>query len=143
MRFAGRIFKDGQFWLIEVPVLGIMTQGRTRKEAFKMIADAIENLVNKPAFRIEVFGGEGDHLEIGSSDQGVLTAFLLRRLRLKQSLSLEEVARRLGAKSLNACARYEQGKSVPTVSKFYDLLSAVSPRGFVLSEGQAVLVRKV
>jgi hypothetical protein len=143
VRFSGRIFKDGQFWLIEVPVLGIMTQGRTKKEAFKMIADAIESLVNKPGFRIEVFGGGGDYFEIGSPDQGVLTAFLLRRQRLRQGLSLEEVARRLGAKSINAYARYEQGKSVPTVSKFHDLFSAVSPRGFVLSEGQAVLARKV
>ena len=143
MRFAGRIFKDGQFWLIEVPVLGIMTQGRTKKEAFKMIADAIEALVDKPGFRIEVFGGEGNYFEIDSSDQGVLTAFLLRRQRLRQGLSLQEVAKLMGAKSPNSYARYEQGKSVPTVSKLHDLLSAVSPLGFVLSEGQAALVRKV
>ena len=143
MRFAGRIFKDGHFWVIEVPVLGVMTQGRTKKEAFEMIADAIESLVNKPGFRIEVFAGKGDYFEIGSSDQGLLTAFLLRRQRLKQGLSLEEVTRVLGAKSLNAYARYEQGKSVPTVSKFHQLLSAVSPSSFVLAESQDAVVKKV
>ena len=134
MRFAGRIFKDGRYWVIEVPILGVMTQGRTKKEAFEMIADAIESLVNRPEFRIDVFCGEGGYFEIGSSDQGLLTAFLLRRQRLRQGLSLEEVTRLLGAKSLNAYARYEQGRSVPTVSKLNQLYKAVSKREFVLSE---------
>ena len=134
MRFAGRVFKEDRYWAIEVPILGIVTQGRTKKEAFEMIADAIESLVNKSEFKIDVFAGKGDYFEIGSTDQGALIAFLLRRQRTKQGLSLSEVTRLLGAKSQNTYARYEQGKSIPTVSKFHQLLTAVSSNDFVLVE---------
>ena len=36
-------------------------------------------------------------------------------------------AERLGAKSRNAYARYEQGTSTPTLDKLSELLRAVSP----------------
>ncbi len=137
MRFAGRVFKAGRHWAIEVPILGVTSQGRTRKEAFEMIANAIEALVNKPDFKVEVFPGEGDYFEIGASDQAALTAFLLRRERTRSGLSLSEVSKRLGVRSPNAYARYEQGKSVPTVPKLTALLSAVSPhKNFVIVESR-------
>ena len=138
MRFAGRVFREDRYWAIEVPILGIVTQGRTKKEALKMIADAVESLVNKSDFKIDVFAAKGDYFEIGSSDQGTLIAFLLRRQRTKQGLSLSEVARLLGAKSQNTYARYEQGKSIPTVSKLHQLLTAVSANDFVLVESDGI-----
>jgi hypothetical protein len=33
MRLAGRIWKAGKHWLVEVPTLDATTQGRTRAEA--------------------------------------------------------------------------------------------------------------
>jgi len=138
MRLAGRVFKVGKFWAIEVPILGVVTQGYTKKEAYEMIADAIESLVNKKGFKVEVFPGKGDYFELGSHDLSALTAFLLRRQRMKQGLTLVEVANRLGAKSHNTYARYEQGKSIPTIEKFSKLLSALSPdNDFVLVESQS------
>jgi len=103
-----------------------------------MIADAIESLVNKKGFKVDVFSGKGEYFEIGSPDLSTLTAFLLRRQRMKQGLTLAEVAKRLGAKSHNTYARYEQGKSIPTIEKFSKLLSALSPdNDFVLVESQS------
>ncbi len=103
-----------------------------------MIADAIETLVNKPNFKIQVFAGKEEYFEIGASDEAALTAFLLRRERIKSGASLAEVARKLGSKSVNAYARYEQGRTVPTVTKLSQLLAAVSSRkDFVLIESQA------
>ena len=135
MRFAGHVFKVGKYWAIEVPILGVVTQGHTKKEAYEMIADAIESLVNKKEFKVEVFPQKGGYFEIGSSDLAVLSAFLLRRQRMKRGLTLAEVAKRLGAKSHNTYARYEQGKSIPTIEKFNQLLSALSPDiDFVLME---------
>jgi predicted RNase H-like HicB family nuclease len=135
MRFAGRIFKVGKFWAIEVPILGVVTQGRTRKEALAMIADAIESLVNKEGFRVDEYPRREGSFEVGANDQAALVAFLLRRQRLKRGLTLAQVARRLGAKSHNAYARYEQGQSVPTIDHFTRLLAAVSPESdFVLVE---------
>ena len=137
MRFAGRVFKSGRFWAIEVPMLTVFSQGRTKKEAFEMISDAIEMLVNKPGFEIHLFPGKGEYFEIGSSDESALTAFLLKRERAKSGLTLAEVARKLGSKSLNAYARYEQGRTVPTVPKLNELLAAVaSGKNFVLTESQ-------
>ncbi len=137
MRVAGRVFKVGRYWAVEVPMLGVVTQGRTRKEAFEMIADAIETLWDKRAFRVEVFPGDGEHFEIGSRHAAALTALLLRRLRLKQGLTLSDVAARLGAKSLNSYARYEQGRAVPSIERLDQLLAAVSDGGeLVLAQSQ-------
>ncbi len=135
MRFTGRVLKVGKSWAIEVPILGVVTQGRTRNDAFTMIADAIECLVNREGFHVEVYPGKGGYFEVGANDQAALGALLLRRQRVKRGLTLEEVARRLGAKSHNAYARYEQGRSVPTIDRFTRLLAAVSPESdFVLIE---------
>jgi ribosome-binding protein aMBF1 (putative translation factor) len=79
--------------------------------------------------------GKEQYFELGSQNLSTLTAFLLRRQRMKQGLSLEEVAKRLGAKSHNTYARYEQGKSIPSIEKFSKLLTALSPNNdFVLIE---------
>ena len=137
MRFVGQVFKAGKYWAIEIPILDIATQGRTKKEAYEMIADAVASLVNKNDFEVRVFGTKGRVFEIGASDQGALTALLLRRMRQKAGLSLEEVAARLGSKSPNSYARYEQGRSVPSVAKFAKLFSAVAPnREFVIMESR-------
>lgn len=137
MRFAGRVFKVGRHWAVEIPILGVVSQGRTRSDALKMIADAVESLVNQEGFEIAVFGGSGEHFEIGASDVAALTALLLRRTRQKAGLTLSQVAARLGARSLNAYARYEQGRTTPSVQKLSELLSAVVPdRDFVLVESR-------
>jgi predicted RNase H-like HicB family nuclease len=137
MRLAGHVFKAGQYWAIEIPILGVVTQGRTKKEAYEMIVDAIESLVNKEGFEVDVYPGKANYFEVSSKDLAALTAFLLRRLRMRQGLTLIEVSKRLGAKSHNSYARYEQGKSIPTLEKFGQLIAALSPdNDFVLMESQ-------
>ena len=138
MRFAGRVFKVGRFWAVEVPILEVVTQGRTKKDALQMIADAIESLANRPGFKLEVFPGAEEYFEVGSEDLATLTALLLRRARQRAGLSLSEVAGRLGVASINAYARYEQGRSIPTVQKLSQLFAAVSAhRDFVVVESEA------
>lgn len=49
-----------------------------------------------------------------------------------------EAARRLGAKSANAYARYERGETCPTLEKLSEPMAAVSPGcDFVLQRGTA------
>lgn len=129
MRFAGRIFRIDKYYAVEVSILGIVSQGRTRKEAYEMIADAVESLVDKLDFRITVYPGKGEYFEISASDETALTALLLRRQRMKAHLTLAQVAERLGVKSLNTYARYEQGRSTPTLHQLLRLMSAVKPKG--------------
>ena len=40
---------------------------------------------------------------------------------------MTEAAKRLGAKSRNAYARYEQGRAVPTIEKLCELVRALGP----------------
>jgi predicted RNase H-like HicB family nuclease len=129
MRLEGRVWNDvgSRFWLVEVPLLNVMTQGTSKTDAYRMIADAIECLANQQGFQIDVRPLGGDTLSIGATDETVLIALMLKRLRESHSLTLQEVATRLGQKSPNAYARYEQGKSVPTVEKLSELLRAIDP----------------
>jgi len=127
MRFSGTVFQDGKFWVIQVPILQVITQGFSLSDAYFMIADAIESLVFIDGFKITVHPGENGHFEIEASDSAALIAFMLKQERLRSGLTLQQVAERLGMKSHNAYARYEQGRSVPTVAKLAELYAAVSP----------------
>ncbi len=127
MRFKGRIWRDGRFWLAEVPFLDVLTQGRTKKEAYEMIRDAIEALVDQEEFAAQVIPGKGESFEVFSQDVRSLIALMLKRQRQASGLSLSEVAEKLQQNSKTAYARYEQGKSLPTVEKLVDLLTTVAP----------------
>jgi hypothetical protein len=127
MRFSGKIYKDGKFWLAEIPIIDLMTQGHTKKEAYEMVTDMLESLIDKDGCDITIFKGKKDHFEVGSSDPKYMVSLLLQRKRELSGLSLSQVASRLGVKSRNAYARYEQGHSVPSVEKLNELLNAVCP----------------
>ena len=128
MRVQGRIYEDGGFWLVEVPMLDAMTQGTTRDEALVMAKDLVETLVDRPRFSVTVHArGNGD-IEIGSDDSRSLVALILKRQRSRSGLSLSEVAQRAGAKSVNAYARFERGDSSPTLEELTALIGAVSAR---------------
>jgi predicted RNase H-like HicB family nuclease len=135
MRFEGNLVRDGRFWLAEIPLLDATTQGRTRAEALKMIADWLETMVNRPHFKAEVHPRGKVEFEISGNDAAAMTALLLRRRREASGASLRDVATRLGASSRNSYARYERGEAVPTVEKLDALLKAASPGGdFVIRE---------
>ena len=104
-----------------------MTQGHTRKEALAMVTDLLETLANRPGFSVQVHPGKDEAFELSATDTRGLISLLLRRQRERSGLSLAEAAARLGAKSRNAYARYEQGTSVPTLDKLTELLQAVAP----------------
>ena len=127
MRFYGKVYKDGKFWLAEIPLLDAMTQGHTRKEAFVMVKDMVESLVNRPHFSITVHQGKRGNFEISANDSRWLISLFLRRQRERSGLSLSEAAARLGAKSRNAYARYERGTSMPSLEKLNELYRAVAP----------------
>ena len=135
MRLHGRVYKDGKFWLAEVPLLDAMTQGHTRKEALAMVADLLETLANRPDFSVHIHPGKHDAFEVSAADTRGLMSLILRRQRERSGLSLAEAAVRLGAKSRNAYARYERGTAVPTLDKLTALLQAVAPgQDFVLQQ---------
>jgi hypothetical protein len=127
MRFSGKVYKDGKFWLAEIPIIDLMTQGRTKKETYEMVADMIETMVNRKGFKVNVYKGKNNTFEVGSLNSKLMVSLLLQRKREQSGLSLSQVAERLGMSSRNSYARYEQGKSAPSVDKLNELLHAVSP----------------
>ena len=138
MGVQGRIFEDGGFWLAEVPILEAMTQGTSMEDALDMVKDMVETLANRPGFSVTVHSCGDGNVELGSDDVRGLVALILHRQRTRNGLSLPEAARRLGAKSPNAYARYERGDSCPTLEKLSELMAAVSPGcDFVLQRGTA------
>ena len=135
MRFHGSVYRNGRFWLAEIPILDTMTQAHTRKEALAMVEDLLVTQANRPGFTVDLHAGKNDQFEISSQDTRTMTSLLLRRQRERSGLSLAEVADRLGAKSRNTYARYERGTSAPTLEKLNELLNAVSPdRDLVLQQ---------
>jgi hypothetical protein len=137
MRFYGKVYKDGKFWLAEIPLLDAMTQGHTRKEAFAMVEDMLKSLVNRPGFSVTVHQGKLGDFEVSSNDPSCLISLFLRRQRERSGLSLSEAAARLGARSRNAYARYERGTSMPSLEKLNELYRAVaSGKDIVLHESE-------
>jgi hypothetical protein len=140
MMIAGRIWKDGSWWLAESEIADVITQGKTRTEAAAMLADAIESLVDRSSFRVTVrdapSAGDGG-VTIEANDPAALVALVLRRQRQVSGLSLADVAEKLGQTSKTAYARYEQGDAMPSMEKFEELLRAVSPTATVIIGTQA------
>lgn len=81
MRFEGKLVRDGRWWLAEIPLLDAMTQGRTRKEAYEMVADWLETMVDRKGFRATVYPRGQNEFEVAGSDAAAMTALLLRRRR--------------------------------------------------------------
>jgi hypothetical protein len=129
MRFEGRVWKDkgSKYWLVEVPLLDVMTQGTSKDNAYYMIADAIEGLINRKGFKVDVRPLGSESFTVGTTMENAMIALMLKRQREAHRLTLVEVARRLGQKSPNAYARYEQGKSLPTLEKLNKLMKAIDP----------------
>jgi predicted RNase H-like HicB family nuclease len=135
MRFAGRLFRDGRWWLAEISLLDALTQGRTRREALNMVKDWLETAVNRDDFQAIVHERGRNEFEVSGSDATSMIALLLRRRRAASGASLRDMAIRLGATSRNAYARYERGEAAPSLEKLDALLKATAPGGdFVIRE---------
>ncbi|HJQ99672.1 MAG TPA: helix-turn-helix transcriptional regulator [Candidatus Polarisedimenticolaceae bacterium] len=92
-----------------------------------MAEDLIETMADTNGFRATVYPTAGETFELGANRVGTLVALLLRRQRERHGISLAEAAARLGQRSKNAYARYEQGRAMPTVEKLEALLRAIAP----------------
>lgn len=135
MELEGKIWKDGKFWLVEVPCLDIMTQGKTRKDAFKMIRDAIMtcalcNIDEKLLMDFDVLIKEyhGNVIGITATDNKILLALSLIRQRVKSGSTIRDASKRLGSTSPNAYGVYEKGKINISLDKYERLLYAANPQ---------------
>jgi predicted RNase H-like HicB family nuclease len=134
MEIEGKIWKDGKFWLVEVPALDAITQGKTRKEALAMAKDLVfemtrsyfEDDIDKN-FSITVIDYKKNIIGVTASNNRLFLALSLRRQREKSGSTVREASERLGSKSPNAYAQYERGKTSISVDKYEELLIAANP----------------
>lgn len=136
MELEGKVYKDGKFWLVEIPVLDAMTQGKTRKEALAMAKDlviqmAISYFSNeiRADFRVTLSDYRKDLIGISANDTKLLLALSLRRQREASGSTLKKAAERLGSRSPNSYAQYEKGGTSISIEKFEHLLVAANPKG--------------
>lgn len=122
--------KNDQWWLSEIVELGLMSQGKSRKEALEMILDAVQELYGKTALNLKVIT-KAEKYFLHSDADSKLIAFILKRLRLRSGLTLQEVAKKLGSNSPNTYARYEQGKANPTLNQLKKLLRSLNSKAEV------------
>ena len=129
MKIEGKLEKKAgeKIWGVDIHEIGIFTQGRTKKEAFKMAKEAIELIVNLEGFEVVVKPAQNNSFFIIPNNTGPILAMILRQKRVDSGLSIRDVARRLGQSSPNSYGRYENGKNIPTIEKFDELLAAIDP----------------
>lgn len=135
MEFEGKIWKDGEYWLVEVPAIDVCTQGVSREDALKMIVDALETLVegyfpNENIKGLKLIAHDYGKKEIGitSSNNSLMVSLSLIRQREISKSTVRDVVKRLGSKSPNVYAQYERGDVNITLNQYEKLLEAVNPK---------------
>lgn len=124
MILEGRVFKSGKLWVAEIPALDASTQGHSRTDLLEMVQDLVKELLESKQAKIGVAYVKGElYVEVRPSSE--LLPVILKRQRMKQGLTIRQVAARLGYKNHNAYAAYEQGKSIPSYDKFEELLVGI------------------
>ena len=134
VKFEGKLFKDGRYWPIYVPALGVYTQGKSKKDAYFMIKDALELLVYRPGFEVVVTPLSKNRFILrakNSSHDKYLIALLLKHQRGQHGLSISEVAKRLGI-TKHAYAQYEQARALPSITKVEEFIHAMSEHAHVV-----------
>lgn len=137
MELEGKIWKEGKFWIVEVPTIDVCTQALTRKNALSMIEDAIFELIKEyfsedelDEFHLQINDYKKDLIGISTSNNNLMVSFSLIRQREISKSTIREVAERLGSKSPNAYAQYECGKMGITLDQYERLLKAVNPTNY-------------
>ena len=127
MRIEGKLTKSGSKWAVEIPLLLVYTQGKTKKDAFAMAKDSVECLIEQKGFAVEVIDGNKGDFSISSNDDKVLMALALKQQRAEHHLTIRDVAKNMGSNSPASYSRYENAQVKPSLEKFSELLCAIDP----------------
>lgn len=140
VKFEGKLAKEGKYWMVCVPALDIYTQGKSKKDAFAMIKDAVELVVDQKRFAVVVSPLPHNQFVLRTKrtkDDRYLIALMLKNQRAKYGLSITQVADRLKI-SRNAYAQYEQARAIPSIAKVEEFIHAMSDQVHVVLDVLAV-----
>lgn len=131
MKIKGTAKKDGKWLAVLMPSIAAYTQARTREGALSMAKNCICDLLNQPGLEIDAQWVSESKFEVSVDDLSLLPR-ILQTARLRQGLSVEQAALRIGSCTPNAWRRYELQGCNPTLRQLKKLLQAVGlSSGFV------------
>ena len=134
VKFEGKVSKGKKYWPVYIPALDVPTQGKTKKDAYFMIKEAVELYVDRPGFEVVVTPILKNRFILrakNSADDKYLVALMLRSQRARYGLSTSEVAKRLGI-TKHAYAQYEQARAMPSITKVEEFIHAMSEHAHVV-----------
>lgn len=132
MKIEGRYFKDGKFWISEIPLISLMDQGKSKTESLKMIKSAVEELMHESGLKCTLDDtGDGEFL-LSSQDTKLLGCFVLKRMREAHGLSIREMSAKLRHKSHTEYARHESGKTAMTLETFNHYIEVLTEKELVI-----------
>jgi len=126
MRIEGKVWKDGKFWVVALPVLEFSTQALKASDVEVMMVDAVRSAMEEPRLRVKFMKNDQDSWSLEFADAKDFVTFFLKQLRLQQGLSVEEVSRKLGYKSRASYFQYEAGRREPSIGQFETIVKAMS-----------------
>ena len=132
MKLQGRYFKDGKFWISEIPFISLMDQGKTKSESLKMIRSSVEELMFDFGLKCEIEDIGNGEFVLSSENVKLLTCFVLRRLREAQGLSIRDVSSKLKHKSHTEYARHESGVTAMTLETFNRYIEVLTDKELVI-----------
>jgi Helix-turn-helix len=126
MRIEGKVWKDGKFWVVALPVLDFSTQALKASEVEMMMIDAVRSAMEEPKLQVKFLKTGQDTWSLEFAEAKDFVTFFLKQLRLQQGLSIEEVSKRLGYKSRASYFQYEVGRREPSIGQFEAIVKAMS-----------------
>jgi len=82
--FEGHLYKEGKFWLVEIPALNLMTQAFTKRQAYKMAKSLIQDASGQTELKLNLIQMDDLAFLIQSDDLEALIPLLLKKQRQKQ-----------------------------------------------------------
>ena len=124
MEFKPTIRRSKKFWLAEIREIDAATQGISKKEVELMAQDLLKGMIDayfEKDVEIKMRKDDKDQLVLTAPDEYAIP-LILRRLRIANQITIEEITHACGFKSKNAYAQYEQGRRMPGIQQFSRLL---------------------
>ena len=73
--------QEGIWWSAHCDIAGVFTQGKSKVDAMRALADAFEDVINRPGFKATVTALDGDEVRVEASDPALLLGVVLRYQR--------------------------------------------------------------
>lgn len=122
MKYHFKVHKEGTgFWAECIELSGCITQGDTKEELRKNMEEALNLYIEEPENSKKLAALPDDSISPSRSivevqvDPSVAFAFMVRYNRIKQGLTQQEAAHKLGFENIYSYQRLENKKCNPTL----------------------------